>query len=75
MQKIEGKAMVLRFPEELHARMKARAKKEGRSLAEFVRRALDRYLLEAEFRGDALDPEARESIRKNKELLHLLRNS
>jgi predicted DNA-binding protein len=74
MRKIEGKGMLLRFPDELHTRIKVQAEKEGRSIADFVRRVLDRYLLEHEFRGD-ISSDVRRSIEKNKELLKLLKDS
>ena len=73
-KKIQGKKFTIILPTELAERVDKQVEKEGRSLAEFIRRVLDRYLREVEFRGE-LDPQARESIRKNKELLHLLRNS
>jgi predicted DNA-binding protein len=65
---------VIRFPNELHARIKVQAEKEGRSLADFVRRVLDRYLVEHEFRGD-ITPAVAASIEKNKELLKLLKDA
>ena len=73
-KKIQGKKFTIILPTELAERVDKQVQKEGRSLAEFIRRVLDRYLREVEFRG-ALDPQARESIRKNKELLQLLRNA
>jgi predicted DNA-binding protein len=73
-RKIEGKRFTIILPTELAERVDEQVEKEGRSLAEFIRRVLDRYLREVEFRGQ-LDPQARESIRKNKELLDLLRNA
>ncbi len=74
MQKIEGKGLVLRLPNELHARVKAQAEKESRSIADFIRRVLDRYLVEHEFRRD-ITPAVAASIKKNKELLKLLRDA
>jgi metal-responsive CopG/Arc/MetJ family transcriptional regulator len=74
MRKI-GKKFSVTLPPDLLKRVDAQAQKESRQRNEFIRRVLDRYLREIELRGDQLDPEARESIRKNKELLHLLRNS
>ena len=74
MKKVNGKVVKAKLPEELVERMDAQAKKEGRSTAEFIRRLVDRYLREVEFRGE-LSPEAEESIEKNKELLKLLRNA
>jgi predicted DNA-binding protein len=76
MKKIEnGKALPpMLIPESLFLRMEEQREKEGRTKAEFIRRVLDRYLREVEFRGE-LSPEAEESIEKNKELLKLLRNA
>jgi predicted DNA-binding protein len=74
MKKIKGKIIKARLPEELVDRTYARAAQEGRSVAEFIRRVLERYLREVEFRGD-LSPEAEESIRRNKEFLTRLRNA
>jgi metal-responsive CopG/Arc/MetJ family transcriptional regulator len=73
MRKI-GKKFSIVLPPDLVEKVDAQAGKEGRQRNEFIRRVLDRYLREVELRGQ-LDPEARESIRKNKELLHMLRNS
>ena len=73
-RRITGKRFTVILPTELAERVDKQVEKEGRSLAEFIRRVLDRYLRDADFRGP-LDPQARESIRKNKELLHLLRNA
>jgi metal-responsive CopG/Arc/MetJ family transcriptional regulator len=73
MRKI-GKKFSIVLPPDLLEKVDVQAEKEGRQRNEFIRRVLDRYLREVELRGQ-LDPEARESIRKNKELLHLLRNS
>lgn len=75
MRKIKGSTIVIKLPAELRARVEKRRKKENRSLAEFVRRTLDRYLLEMEFRGSDISPEAQESIQKNKDLLKRLRNT
>lgn len=75
MRKIKGSTVVIKLPAELRARVEKRRKKENRSLAEFVRRTLDRYLLEMEFRGSDISPEAQESIQKNKDLLKRLRNT
>lgn len=75
MRKIQGRRVPpFILPESLWMKMERQRKKEGRTRADFLRRVLDRYLREAEFRGD-LSPEARESIQKNKQLLHLLRNA
>ena len=74
MKKIEGESFTVRLPSDLLARVEAQRKKENRSRAEFIRRALDRYLLEVEFRG-GLTPEAEASIQKNKELLRLLKDA
>ena len=73
-RKIEGKRFTIILPTELAERVDKQVEMEGRSLAGFIRRVLDRYLREVEFRGQ-LDPQARESIRKNKDLLQLLRNA
>lgn len=73
-RRITGKRFTVILPTELAERVDKQVEKEGRSQSEFIRRVLDRYLREVEFRGE-LDPQARESIRKNKELLHLLRNA
>jgi predicted DNA-binding protein len=59
-------------------RIKKQSKKEGRSDAAFIRRVLDRYLLEQEFRGGAKDSvavAAQETINQNRELLEKLRNT
>jgi metal-responsive CopG/Arc/MetJ family transcriptional regulator len=69
-----GRKFSIILPPDLLKKVDAQAEKEDRPRNEFIRRVLDRYLREVELRGQ-LDPEARESIRKNKELLHLLRNS
>lgn len=73
MNKI-GKQFSLVLPPDLVEKVDAQAQKENRSRGELIRRVLDRYLREVELRGE-LSPEARESIRKNKELLHMLRNA
>jgi predicted DNA-binding protein len=75
MRKIKGTNAIIRMPAELRARVEKQRKKELRSFAEFVRRVLDRYLLEVELRGSEISPEAQESIQKNKDLLRRLRNS
>ena len=76
MRKIEGRQVPpFLLPESLWTKMERQRKKERRTRADFLRRVLDRYLREAEFRGSDLSPEARESIQKNKQLLHLLRNA
>jgi metal-responsive CopG/Arc/MetJ family transcriptional regulator len=74
MRKKIGKKFSIILPNDLLLRVDAQAKKESRLRNEFIRRVLDRYLREVELRGE-LGPEARESIRKNKELLHMLRNA
>ena len=74
MRKIDGRKITIIVPDELIKRVDEQAKNEDRSQAEFIRRVLDRYLREVEFRG-TLSPEAEESIQKNKELLKLLRNA
>jgi predicted DNA-binding protein len=74
MRRIDGRKVTIIIPEDLIKRMDDQAKNENRSQAEFIRRVLDRYLREVEFRGE-LSPEAEESIQKNKELLRLLRNA
>jgi|HubBroStandDraft_1064217.scaffolds.fasta_scaffold178074_2 metal-responsive CopG/Arc/MetJ family transcriptional regulator len=73
MQKIEGKRFTLVLPLDLVDRMEKQMEKEGRGQAEFIRRVLDRYLLEQEFRGD-IPPDVAASIAKNKELLRLLKD-
>jgi hypothetical protein len=69
----------LRLPTELRERIKKQSQKEGRTEAEFIRRVLDRYLLEQEFRGGSESSDkavaAQESIDKNRKLHELLRNS
>jgi predicted DNA-binding protein len=76
MRQIEGKRVPpFILPASLWKKMERQRKKEGRTRADFLRRVLDRYFREVEFRGDDLSPEARESIQKNKQLLHLLRNA
>jgi hypothetical protein len=76
MRQIEGKRVPpFILPASLWKKMERQRKKEGRTRADFLRRVLDRYFREAEFRGDDLSPEARESIQKNKQLLNLLRNA
>ena len=72
---IKGKNVIIRMPAELGARVEKQRKKERRSFAEFVRRVLDRYLLEVELRGSEISPEAQESMQKNKDLLKRLRNA
>jgi metal-responsive CopG/Arc/MetJ family transcriptional regulator len=74
MRKKIGKKFSIILPEDLLVRVNEQAKKEGRLRNQFIRRVLDRYLREVELRGE-LDPAARESIRKNKELLRMLRNA
>ena len=74
MRKKIGKKFSIILPEDLLVRVDEQAKKEGRLRNQFIRRVLDRYLRETALRGE-LDPEARESIRKNKELLRMLRNA
>jgi metal-responsive CopG/Arc/MetJ family transcriptional regulator len=73
MRKI-GKKFSVILPIDLLEKVDTQAAKEGRQRNEFIRRVLDRYLLEVEFRGD-LAPEAEESIKKNKELLRLLKDA
>jgi hypothetical protein len=75
MREINGTKLIIKVPTELRTRVEKQRKKERRSVAEFVRRALDRYLLEVELRGSEISPEAQESIQKNKDLLKRLRNS
>jgi len=69
----------LRIPEELLERIERQRKKENRSQSAFIRRVLDRYLVEQEFRGNHVSAEAaagaEESIKENRKLLDLLRNS
>jgi predicted DNA-binding protein len=74
MRKIEGKRIPIQFPTELWNRIEQQREKEGRTAAEFIRRVLDRYLLEQEFRGP-VDEAAQKSIAQNQELLKKLRNS
>ena len=69
----------LRLPIELLDRIEKQSKKENRSTAAFIRRVLDRYLLEREFRGGSESSDkavaAQETIAENRKLLELLRNS
>lgn len=68
----------IRIPIEIVRRMEKQRKKEGRSQAHFIRRVLDRYLLEQEFRGQSagdVSVAAQETINENRKLLELLRNS
>jgi hypothetical protein len=75
MREIKGTKLIIKVPTDLRTRVEKQRKKERRSVAEFVRRVLDRYLLEVELRGSEISPEAQESIQKNKDLLKRLRNS
>lgn len=75
MREIKGTKLIIKVPTELKARVEKQRKKERRSVAEFVRRVLDRYLLEVELRGSEISPEALGSIQKNKDLLKRLRNA
>jgi Ribbon-helix-helix protein, copG family len=75
MREIKGTKLIIKVPTELKTRVEKQRKKERRSVAEFVRRVLDRYLLQAELRGSEISPEALGSIQKNKDLLKRLRNS
>lgn len=79
MKKIIGKRIGTIIPKELWNRIEKQRKKERLSLADFLRRVLDRYLTEQEFRGDYKSAEAKqateESIKTNRELLEKLRNS
>lgn len=79
MAKEKMVGMNLRLPAELRVRVKKQSRKEGRTEAEFIRRVLDRYLLEKEFRGGSESSDkavaAQESIDKNRKLHELLRNS
>jgi hypothetical protein len=80
MRKIERKKkLTIILSSDLAERLERQIKKEGRSQVEFIRRVLDRYLLEQEFRGDYESAEAaaaaEESIKTNRELLEKLRNS
>jgi hypothetical protein len=75
MREIKGTKLIIKVPTELKTRVEKQRKKERRSVAEFVRRVLDRYLLEVELRGSEISPEALGSIQKNKDLLKRLRNS
>jgi len=79
MRKIEGKKFTIILSVDLAGRMEKQMKKEGRTQVEFIRRVLDRYLLEQEFRGDYGSAEAataaEASIKANRELLEKLRNS
>jgi hypothetical protein len=74
MKKIKGKKITMVLPLALAVRMEQQMAREDRSQAEFVRRVLDRYLLEQEFRGP-VDEAAQKSIAKNQELLKKLRNA
>ena len=71
--------ITVRVQKELSARIKKQSKRENRSQAAFIRRVLDRYLLEQEFRGGSESSDkavaAQDTITENKELLKLLRNS
>ena len=73
------KKLTIRIPEELVERMERQRQKEDRSQSEFIRRVIDRYLLEQEFRGNHVSAgaaaAAEESIKENRKLLDLLRNS
>lgn len=79
MNRIEGKKFTIILSSDLAERIEKQREKEGRSQAEFIRRVLDRYLLEQEFRGDYDSAEAataaEESIKANRQLLEKLRNS
>lgn len=74
MKKLVGRVIKAKLPAELVSRAEVQAAKEGRNMAEFIRRVVDRYLLEQEFRGD-LSSETANSIKKNKELLTLLKDA
>jgi metal-responsive CopG/Arc/MetJ family transcriptional regulator len=79
MRRIEGKRFTIILSSDLAERTEKQMKKEGRSQSEFIRRVLDRYLVEQEFRGDYESAEAataaEESIKANRQLLEKLRNS
>lgn len=74
MRKIHGRKITIILPDDLLNRIDEQAKKENRTQSEFIRRALDRYLLEQEFRGE-VNRDAAISIKKNKELLKLLKDA
>ena len=68
----------IRIPVELARRIKKQSRKELRTEAAFIRRVLDRYLLEKEFRGGAkgdVAVAAQQTIDENRKLLEMLRNS
>jgi metal-responsive CopG/Arc/MetJ family transcriptional regulator len=79
MNRIKGKKLTIILSADLADRIEKQMKKEGRSQVEFIRRVLDRYLVEQEFRGDYESAEAaaaaEESIKANRQLLEKLRNS
>jgi predicted DNA-binding protein len=79
MTKNNKVVFTMRMSEELFERTEKQSRKEGRSTAEFIRRVLDRYLLEKEFRGTRENSDvavaAQETINENRKLLELLRNS
>jgi predicted DNA-binding protein len=78
MSKTRESKFTLRLPADLLARVEKQGEKEGRSTAEFIRRVLDRYLLEQEFRGASgsdVAVAAQQTIDENRKLLELLRNS
>jgi Arc/MetJ-type ribon-helix-helix transcriptional regulator len=72
-----SKTITLRLPAELKRRVEKQSKKEKRSVSDFIRRVLDRYLLEQEFRGTSgtsgsdVAVAAQQSINKNRKLLEL----
>jgi metal-responsive CopG/Arc/MetJ family transcriptional regulator len=72
---------LLRMPPDLFRRIEKQRKKENRSRDAFIRRVLDRYLLEQEFRtpntkvGADVIEAASDSAERNQELHKLLRNS
>jgi predicted DNA-binding protein len=69
------KKLTMRLPAQLLDRLERQRKKEGRTQSDFIRRVLDRYLVEQEFRGGDVTAAAQASIEENRKLLDLLRNS
>lgn len=69
------KTVTIRLSAELLDRIEQQRKKENRAQSDFIRRVLDRYLLEHQFRGDDVTAAAQTSIEENRKLLDLLRNS
>lgn len=77
----ETDVLHIRISPELMKRIRVQRKKENRELSEFVRRVLDKYLLDQEFRAsnsqvsaDVVEA-ASDSAKTNQQLHRLLRNS